>query len=239
MGQNNFGEISWNLILLKFIFQNKKTKNEIYNMTKISITRAFSLKKTLVERFNKELANSKLIGVAVGKKMSDTYVSYAPEDFEKQAVESFQSITDIAKILVEIRTKIDQSNFVTKVKIGGVEMTVLEAIRKKDEIAKKAALVVNLRGQLRVQRSLFERAIANNNSRVERIVSEQTASGVKDKNLEETVRENIDALYAVSFVDPLKLEEKIKELEKEVEDFTSEVDFALSESNSTTYIEID
>ena len=39
-------------------------------------------------------------------------------------------------------------------------------------------------------------------------------------------------------IDPLTLEDKIKELEKEIDEFQKNVDFVLSESNSRTYIEI-
>lgn len=208
-------------------------------MTKISITRAFSLKKTLEERYSKEIAASKLIGVKIGKKMAGEYISYTPEDFEKQAVEKFQSIKDLAKRLVEVRTKIDRSNFITEVEIGGTKMTVLEAIRKKDEIEKKEELLSYLRSQLRKQRQHFETAIDKNKSRVEKIVSEQTAAGSKDKDLEEIAIKNIEALYAVSFVDPIGIEKEIETLEKEVEEFKSEVDYVLSESNSTTFIDLD
>ena len=74
-------------------------------------------------------------------------------------------------------------------------------------------------------------------------MSENTAAsgnGVSkvDPDLEKRAVEQVESLYGVKFVDPLSLETLVKQLETEVEDFKNNVDFALSESNSTTFIEI-
>ena len=55
--------------------------------------------------------------------------------------------------------------------------------------------------------------------------------------LEKKAKESIESLYKVSFVDPIMIEEEIEKLDKEISDFKTEVDYVLSESNSTTFIE--
>jgi hypothetical protein len=207
---------------------------------KYTITRALAEVKTLKSRYEKEVDSSKLIGVQVGKKMRDPYVSYQSADFEKQAKEQNQSINDLYKRIIDIKVKIDQSNFSTRVTIAGKEYTVLEAIEMKSlGIPLRKARLQNLKSQMRKARSSFDSAVEENKRRIEKTVQDQTAAGSKDKDLEETVVKSIESIYAVSFVDPIKLQELIDSEEKAISDFENEVDYVLSESNSTTYIEVE
>ena len=80
---------------------------------KISITRGLSELKVLKNRYEREIRDAKLIGVSVAGKMVSPYTSYKPEDFEAQAKSGFQSLMDLEKRIIEIKTKIDQSNFIT------------------------------------------------------------------------------------------------------------------------------
>jgi hypothetical protein len=207
-------------------------------MSKITITRALTEKKTLKSRYERELRDAKFIGVSVSKKMCNPYNSYTVSDFEEQAKSNYQSLVDIERRIIEIDTKIDQSNFVTKVKISGKEMTVLEAIKLKGLIDLKESRLMMLKKQLRDARIKYDSAENDNKNRIEKSVSDQTQAGNKDVELEKSLKESIERLYPVAMIDPLKIEEKIKEDEKFIEDFKSEVDFVLSESNSITYIEL-
>ena len=205
---------------------------------KISITRGLSELKVLKNRYEREIRDAKLIGVSVGKKMVSPYTSYKPSDFEEQAKAGFQSLVDLEKRIIEIKTKIDQSNFITKVKVAGQEMTVLEEKKKKNLVDLKEQRLLLLKQQLKSARNSFEEAEKKNRERVEKNVADQTAAGTKDANLEAEVKESIDRLYPLALIDPIKVEDEIKKEEKFLEDFKGEVDFVLSESNSLTYIEI-
>ena len=206
---------------------------------KISITRGLSELKVLKNRYEREIREAKLIGVSVANKMVSPYTSYKPSDFEAQAKSGFQSLIDLEKRIIDIKTKIDQSNFVTKVKIADKEMTVLEAIEMKNFVDLKEQRLLLLKQQLRNARSSFEEAEKKNRERIEKNVSEQTASGNKDATLEAKIKESIESLYPLVMIDPIKVEDEIKKEEKFLEDFKNEIDFVLSESNSLTYIEID
>ena len=206
---------------------------------KISITRGLSEFKVLNNRYEREIRDAKLIGVSVAGKMVSPYTSYKPFDFENQAISGFQSLMDLEKRIIEIKTKIDQSNFVTKVKVAGQEMTVLEAIEMKNLVDLKEQRLSLLKQQLRSARNSYEEAEKKNRERVEKNVADQTAAGTKDAALEAKVKESIESLYPVALIDPIKVENEIKEEEKFLEDFKNEIDFVLSESNSLTYIEID
>ena len=206
---------------------------------KISITRGLSELKVLKNRYDREIREAKLIGVSVAGKMVSPYTSYAPKDFEEQAKSGFQSLTDLEKRIIQIKTKIDQSNFITKVKIADREMTVLEAIEMKNFIDLKEQRLLLLKQQLKSARNSFEEAEKKNRERIEKNVADQTAAGTKDATLEAKIKASIESLYPVALVDPIKVDEEIKKEEKFLEEFKKEVDFVLSESNSLTYIEID
>jgi hypothetical protein len=205
---------------------------------KISITRGLSELKVLKNRYEREIREAKLIGVSVANKMVSPYTSYKPSDFEAQAKSGFQSLVDLEKRIIEIKTKIDQSNFVTKVKVAGEEMTVLEAIEMKNFVDLKEQRLLLLKQQLKSARSSFEEAEKKNRERIEKNVADQTAAGTKDAELEAKVKASIESLYPIALIDPIKVEDEIKKEEKFLEDFKNEIDFVLSESNSLTYIEI-
>ena len=190
---------------------------------KISITRGLSELKVLKNRYEREIRDAKLIGVSGAGKMVSPYTSYKPEDFENQAKAGFQSLIDLEKRIIDIKTKIDQSNFVTKVKIADKEMTVLEAIEMKNFIDLKEQRLLLLKQQLRNARSSFEEAEKKNRERIEKNVSEQTASGNKDATLEAKIKESIESLYPLVMIDPIKVEDEIKKEEKFLEDFKIEV----------------
>ena len=215
------------------------TIKKINGKMKISITRGLSELKVLKNRYEREIRDAKLIGVSVSGKMISPYTSYKPSDFEEQAKSGFQSLIDLEKRIIEIKTKIDQSNFVTKVKVAGQEMTVLEAIEMKNLVDLKEQRLSLLKQQLRSARNSYEEAEKKNRERIEKNVADQTSAGTKDAALEAKVKESIESLYPVALIDPVKIEDEIKKEEKFLEDFKGEVDFALSESNSLTYIEID
>jgi hypothetical protein len=58
-------------------------------------------------------------------------------------------------------------------------------------------------------------------------------------DIEQDALDFVEKAYAVSLIDPIKIDEEIKKLDDEITNFTNNIDFVLSESNSTTYIEID
>lgn len=122
------------------------------------------------------------------------------------------------------------------VKISSREMTINDALIEKSMILLKKDRLLKYKALLNEARSEFELATEENKKRVEKIVQDKSASS-SDTN-EKDVSEMIDKTYPIELIDPSKLDERIKILEKEVEEFESNVDFALSEINSITKIEI-
>ena len=207
---------------------------------KYSITRALAELKLLKNRYNKEVQRLSLIAVKRGMKIRPPYTSFKEEDFIKTAESQYQSIIALRRRMDEIKLAIDKSNFETTVKIGDKEMTVLEALVKKSNIISDVDLLGCMKTQLRIAKAEFEKSMNENSAKVESIVHDQLTNKdvAKKSDVEKEACETVDKLYEVKMIDPLTLEDKIKELEKEIDEFQKNVDFVLSESNSRTYIEI-
>lgn len=205
---------------------------------KFTITRALSKLKSLKNEYQAALRDVKVVGVKQGSKMYGNYVSYREQDFIDQVTSKNQSLQDMERLILEIKYKIDQSNSTTIVKIGEKEMTIQEAIVYKNMLPLKKQYLQTLKESMRRARLDYENALLNNKDRVQRLVSDQQSGGFKKEDLEEDAYNSIEKLYKVDYVDPLKAESLIEKIEKEIVEFETNVDYVLSESNSTTYIEI-
>jgi len=198
-----------------------------------TITKSLSLLKTLKARYDKEVRNLECIAVKHGTKLRRPYSSYKPEDFMKSSMSQIQSIEDLEKRIIEIKTKIDQANATTKVKIGSREMTIQQALVEKSFIGLKKMRLQEYKRQLMAAREEFDQAVEENKKRVEKIVQDKA-----DKAAEEEVVKSVELAYPVEMIDASSLSERIKSLESEIEEFESNVDYALSEVNSITHIEV-
>ena len=205
----------------------------------ISITRALSELKVLQKRFDKEVSQLDVISVQHGLTLMKNS-SVKPEDFSEKAKAQLQSVEDLQKRIHLIKTKIQQSNAITMVKIGTQEMTVLEAIIKKSLIENQKDLLARLKKQLILANDNFEAATVSNENKIAKQLEDATKnSTVKlDLEVEKQIKASVESLYPIKMIDPCKLSDKIKALEDEIEEFEANVDFALSESNALTQIEV-
>jgi hypothetical protein len=125
--------------------------------------------------------------------------------------------------------------------IAGKEYTVREAINMKSLIEYKKKLLQVMKSEFVRASEDFEEAEDTNKKRVEKLVQDASASGSGklDPAIEENALKSVESLYSIKMVDPIGLDKLIPALEKEIEDFETNVDFVLSESNSKTEIEVD
>lgn len=205
-----------------------------------SITRALAERKVLIKRHEKLVKELELIAVRRGSRLVGSFSHIKPEDFQSRVKESWQSILSIEKRIDLIKYEIDKSNLTSKITIGSKEMTIQEALVLKNSIALKKSRLLKMKQRFMSERNSFDKALEENKARVEKTVSDTTSSSTTkiDPEFEKNVVKQLDALYGVEFEDPIGLEVAIKQLESEIEEFESNVDYALSESNSQTFIEI-
>jgi hypothetical protein len=166
----------------------------------------------------------------------------APVDKEKHKKETeanLQSFTDLLKRRDAIKRAVILSNAKTPVKVGSFEGTVAEAIEYKYSIRVKRELLSNMKECLQAKRAEYEQQKSNVDSRLERLLQSELGKDVKTNPetitaLTNSFREN----NKVELVDPLDLAAKISTLEEELDSFETNVDWVLSESNATTFIEV-
>lgn len=207
---------------------------------KMSIHRGLAEIKMLDKRIERSISESVLVG---SKKKSAAKVNdstLTKEEFEKESTASYQSINDLIIRRTQIKRLIVLSNAKTKVQIGDKEYTVAEAIENKKIIETKKQLLAKMKKQ-------YKNHIANVNMQNEKVEENLDAQiqimlGSDKQNKTSGLEGFIEQYKAQNeweIVDGLNIEKEIKHLEVEIEEFENNVDFVLSESNATTFIEIE
>jgi hypothetical protein len=208
---------------------------------KYTITRALSELTALKDRHQKELTKMNLIAVKQGAKIRKPNSSYDEKSFIEQASQSYQSVLDIERRILEIKNKIDESNFTTKVKIGDTEMTVQEVLNMKRLIELKQNRLYFLKSMKQRAQMDFDAGNEENRRRIEKMSQDQMSGSGSSKagDAEKEIVESVEKIYKMDFIDPVNLSDEIEKLENEIAEFNNNVDYVLSESNSTTYIEVE
>lgn len=197
----------------------------------MSITQALAELKLLDKRINKAFDCVLWADVKTKAHPVDT------EKFAKTVKAEYQSFTDLVKRRDAIKRAVVLSNATTRVKIGGWEGTVAEAIEYKVSIAYKKRLLDEMRSQLFQAKQKYETQQQGVDDRLEKLLHSELGKDVKTSPetitaLTNSFREN----NKVELVDPLDLAAKASELESEIDEFETNVDWVLSETNGTTKI---
>ena len=203
----------------------------------ISVTRALSELKLLDKKIEKAInACDTVCGAAQVNKIPTGYDSR--EDYLKQSKATLQSVNDLIVRRQCIKNAIVLSNAATKVSIGNVEMTVAEAIEQKVSVVYKK----NFLNKLKLKRSRDLDLVSAINVRAEEQFNKQaeTILGKDSQNNSEyaALHNSFMAINAHDLLEPKELPVLIDKLEKEIDNFESEVDFVLSESNTITQLEV-
>lgn len=160
------------------------------------------------------------------------------KEVEEIIKSNLQSLKDLIENKKRVKDAIVKSNASTVVTIAGKEMTVAEAIERKSLMVLEKQLLSVLQQQFNYQNSIVE----TNNSNLQNRLDDHLSKVVKDKQDTDTITAISEAFKKsneMSLIDPSKIQNYIDKLEKEIQEFESEVDFKLSESNSLTSFEVD
>lgn len=205
----------------------------------MTITRALSELKLIDSRVQQKIAGTQLVGFA--KKSSKKVGVLTREDFSDNAKSNYQAIVDLIERRRLIKSNIVKSNSNTVVSIGGRQMTVAEAIERKSAIAYEELLLRQMEAQ-------YSQSVASANRENEAVfanLNKLLETTLGKEGVQKTSKDEIEiisnpylAQYEVELVDPLSIKSKIDSLRASIEDFKSEVDFVLSESNSINKIDI-
>jgi len=195
-------------------------------MEEMSITRALTTLKTLDKKI-KKAKNASFITYKVGNKVAK----------EINALENLQSVVDLITRRNKIKKAVIASNAVTTVVIGGETYTVAEAVDRKQSIEYDEMLWESLREQY--IETLESVELVNNDveRRLDKLIEASLGSdsaGESYDAIAKPFRERNEA----SIHDVIGIENKISKLENKIDDFRSDVDVVLSESNAKTTIRI-
>lgn len=203
----------------------------------ISIARALTELKTLDARIQSKINSTSFIA---GVKKSSKKVNnvYTREEYSREVKSNYDSIIDLIERRKAIKGAIVKSNAETKVIISGKEYSVADAIERKNSIQLDKMLLQQMENQYRSVIAQVDRnneVVENNlNNLLNSSVSSDKKDSIDMSGFAEAYRET--NCYEV--VNPLKLQERIEKLRKEIDDFESEVDSVLTESNVITKINI-
>jgi chromosome segregation ATPase len=199
------------------------------NKTEMSLTQALSELKTLDRRISKSINCSTFAVALVGGKTKDRT---PVEEAIKRIKSDLQSVEALMKRRTAIKSALTLANATTDVTIGGVTMKIAEAIDLKSSISHKKDLIDSLERNLSQAREIAR----SQNSGVQQEISKMT-NGTDNKNGKDSdFLESYKKQFEGSVLDPIKAEEKIAQLKKEVDDFETEVDYKLSTVNALTVI---
>lgn len=210
--------------------------------TKISVTRALATLTKIEGKIEKRVDQLNTVHIAKGiddnRQIPGSLISV--DAFEKAAKADYQGLQDLLKVRDELKAAVVQSNATTKVTVGNEEMTVAQAIERKRTIQYKELLLAKLKAQYnhaqaRLNKENMEFEAKLEQARAPYIGRDKSPDAEQLKVVEGPTR----MISTPSIVDPLGLADTIRSLEAEIEDFTSNVDFALSEINAKTEVEIE
>lgn len=204
---------------------------------KMSIHRALAELKLLDKRVNKYIAES-LLYCTPKRKDEKNIGSDTLDEYKRKVQSNFDSIMALINRKEQIKAKIMYSNAVTKVIIAGEEMTVAEAIEKKNNIEYKQKLLERLKRDFYLANNQIETANSELPDRLESFLKATLGDNPSTKEIEAISKMFYDK-NELTLYDPIDIEKKINDLEKEIDEFLTEVDFVLSESNSRVTIEVD
>lgn len=206
-------------------------------MEKMTIHRALAELKVIGARIEKGISEIMPSGIMQKDKLVNG--SSKKEDFERQARERFQSVKDLIERRNKIKSAIVKANGDTDVKVGTVVMKISDAINLKQVIEYKKTLVETLAKKHLAAKSGLEKnnaQIETNALKLAEVALGKQGVKIGDNDAQNVIGPYLDANKFI-LVDPLDIEKQIELITKEINDFETEVDAALSEINAVTFIE--
>jgi len=206
----------------------------------MTVHKALAELKIIGDRINSAISSG--IYVRANKHSNEKINGVSVDEFKKQIQSSWDKVNDLIKRRNAIKKAVVLSNATVKVKVGDDEYTVAEAIEMKNSgMQYKKELIDVLNNQYIKAIQITEKENGETlQQKAENYViglygSKEGKTAVDE--IENTKRQFITN-NTFELIDPIKVREKIDTLEKEISEFESEIDAALSCSNSLTTIEI-
>ena len=206
---------------------------------KMSIHRALAEIKMLDKRIERSI-QSVLVGSKKKSAERVTNTTLTKDKFIETVKANYQSVNDLIERRTQIKRLIVLSNATTNVEVGGVTRTIAETIEYKKIIENKKQLLNQMISQYNSHMANVNRQNENVERNLENQIEAMLGSDKQSKTSElDGFMNQYKAQNEWEIVDGLKIEEEIQKLQTEIEDFETNVDYILSESNSITTIDVE
>lgn len=199
----------------------------------ISVTQALAELKLLEKRINKSLSCIKWSDVSFKNNNIDE------SQLKKVAESEYQSYTDLLKRRDTIKRAVVLSNATTNITIGNWSGSVAEAIEQKSNIDFKKKLLGSMRNSLLQSLENYKRKEKELETRLDKLLQSELGKDIKtNPDTIQALTTSFKETNKITHHDPLQLNVKIKQLEEEIENFETNINWKLSESNGKTTITI-
>jgi hypothetical protein len=176
--------------------------------------------------------------VLANKQSNKTIGGKSIEDVNNLIKGNFDSMAALIENRKRIKDAIVKSNAATNVTIAGKIMTVAEAIERKASIEFERNFLRILQNQFSQQNNLVEQQNLQLPTKLESFL-QATLGEKRDvatvKDLTKTFEDNNKYVL----IDPNHIQDYIQALDKSINEFASQVDYTLSESNATTFFDVE
>jgi len=206
------------------------------NEKQMNVQRALIKLKTTRKKIDK-LIDKKYVSYVVGTSKVLGYNSN--DDFKNEAKTNYQAMADLKNYYIALKTAIVLSNATTIVKIAGKEMTVAEAIERKNDLENEKRTIFKLKNEYYSILSTIESINVNNQKLAEEMT--KTIAGKDSKISEDDIKKLkkvIEDFKQPSIIEGFDTRKEIDKVEEELALFEQEVDIILTESNVRTIITI-
>lgn len=138
----------------------------------------------------------------------------------------------------EIKRKILASNAVTLVNIGGLEMTVTEAIYQKSLLQSRKEVLNKQKAAVKLVMDAYEKYSTDFNKQSTEFESNLKNASEELRSLRENEVEAHKKLNTPALVDPKGIHALIEREQQAINDLETNLDYALSVSNTKTFISV-
>ena len=211
---------------------------------KMTVHKALAELKIIDDRTHKAMDGVPF--VEVYKNGTDKICGIGIKDYSDSIKSNYQKVDDLIKRRIAMKRAVVMSNATTKVKVGDAECYVAEAIEMKNHgMDGKKALRAELTRQYNYATyTLNENSGKNLEDKAEQYILSvlraqgETTEKVDDKQIQ-ALRESYIENNTFEMLDPIGIASVIEKLDKEITEFETEIDAALSVSNALTVIEFE
>lgn len=207
----------------------------------MTVHKALAELKLLDSRIQKAIAEG--IYCVANKHSNDKIGGIPLGEYIKVMQGGYDKATDLIRRRKAIKRAVVLSNAVTKVSVAGVEYTVAEAIEMKNHGVEFDKTLMNA---MQKHYNMAQMQINQENGKDLEQRAEQYVTAIYGQKEGKTNTDDIEKVKkdfiesnSYELVDPLRVLDKIEDLEKKINDFMADVDSALSVSNALTEITIE